>query len=231
MRDILRIARLQAAILRRSPSVLGTHLLALLTLLCLSAVRIAEDEADANALVIVLLLMAAAGAPMSVAAHALVAERFRGTLEALLLLPVRRSVLLAGKGVVVLAIAGAEIVCVMAFFAALGALAPTPQLLSALTSPEVLLVCFVGAPQLALLLTLIVITISGRARDAQSAANLAILLSVPVVAVFLGLWFGALAVGPQLIVVAIAGSTLLCAIAARTAAAWLTDDRLLSRRG
>jgi ABC-type Na+ efflux pump permease subunit len=231
MRDILRIARLQATILRRNPSVLATHLLGLLTLLCLSAVRIADHEADTRALLTLLLLMAAAGAPMSVAAHALVAERFRGTLEALLLLPVRRSVLLAGKGMVVLAIAGAEIVCVPVFFGTLGYLAPSPALLSALTSAEILLVLFVGAPQLALLLTLIVITISGRARDAQSAANMALLLSVPVVAIFVGLWFGTLLVGPQMIVVAVAAATLLCAIAARTAAAWLTDDRLLSRRG
>ena len=231
MRQIFRIARLDASLLRRNVSVMATHLVALSTILMMSATRIREEPHEAAALITLLLLGAAAGAPLSVGVHTLIGERFRGTLEPLLLLPIRRSTLLAGKSALVLLIAVVEIGVVALFFLVLGHVTSNAAVLAALTSRQTQLVMLIGAPQLALMLTLVVITISGRARDAQAASNLAILTGAPVAAVVLGLWFGALAMGPRLAVIGIAAGTFLCAVAARTAVACLTDDRLLARRG
>lgn len=227
---VWRIVRWQLVVLRRSPSRLASHLLGLVCLMGLSFARIDEAEQLAPALTLTLLFVAASGAPLTIGAHALVAERFGGTLEPLLLLPVSRSALIAGKMLGILAVALVELVAVWALSLAVAVLQGPAALRMALLSPELLLVLTVAAPELALLLTILVIVVSGRARDPQNAASLSLVAAAPLAGGVLLLWFAGYALGWTVLVAASAILAVVCAVAFRMSVVLLTDDALVSKR-
>jgi len=227
---VWRIARWQLAILRRNPSRLASHLFGLIGLLGLSLVRIDEAEHLAPMLALVLLFVAASGAPLTIGAHALVTERFAGTLEPLLLLPVRKSALIGGRVLGVVAVAIIELVAVWTLLFTVAVLYGPAALRAALLSPELLLVLTAAAPELALLLTILVLVVSGRARDPQNAASLSLIAGVPVAGGVLLLWFAGYALGWAALVAASAILAVVCAAAFRVSVALLTNDALVSKR-
>jgi ABC-type Na+ efflux pump permease subunit len=229
MNGVLQIAALELRVLRRNYKVLCTHLvgLGIILLLLVPQVR-TRPAADLPGMLAVILLMAAGGAPLSVGVHALIAEKDRGTLEAMLLLPIRKISLILGKALVTLAMSMVEMLIVAGALAV--AARSVPALLSAMASPLVLMVMLAIAPLLALLLTIVAITVSGTSADAQTASNVTVVVGAPIFVIAIGLWFGFVSLHPRLLgmlVVVLAAS---CAVALRVSAAWLTDERLVERR-
>lgn len=226
---LLRVARLQWQGIRRNRVLLVTHAMALFTLLVLTLNRIILTGSEgAGGLAGGLLLIAVCGTPVSVGAHVLVHERSRGTLEALLLLPISKVDLLTGKALAIYGIALVETAVVgVALLLALWLL---PGLSAALWSWPVaaglvLLILLLGC-----LLTAVVMVASGRTTDPQTASSMALLVSGPMMAAVIGLWFGLLLLRPALLVLLVLGTTLLLFVTLRAALALLTDEALVARR-
>jgi len=226
---LLRVARLQWQSIRRNRALLLTHALTLFTLLTLTLNRIVQAEGEgAGGLAGGLLLLAVCGTPVSVGAHVLVHERGRGTLEALLLLPISKASLLTGKALAIYGLALIETAVVAV--ALLLTLSVLPGQSAALWSWPVAIGLLLLVPLLGCLLTVIVMVASGRTSDPQTASSMALLASGPVMAAIIGLWVGLLQLRPALLVLLVMGTALLLTVALRVALAALTDEALVARR-
>ena len=231
MQITLRIARFQWRVLRGNAKALLTHALSLTILVAMTLVQLkGTGSEEAAGMAAGILLLTACAAPMALGVHVLVSERARGTMEALVLLPISKLALVAGKGLMIQAIALAEIAGVAVVLAAAARAEGNAGLAAAMASPVLWVVLCALAPLLSLLLTLTAIVVSGRAEDAQTASNQSFIVALPVI-VFLGtLWFGALTLRPSLIAVALMVTLVLCAVALRASVAWLSDETLAARR-
>lgn len=226
---LLRVARLQWQSLRRNRALLLIHFLTLSTLLMLTLNRILQTEGEgAGGLAGGLLLLAVCGTPVSVGAHVLVHERGRGTLEALLLLPISKAHLLTGKALAICGLALIETAVVA--LALLLTLSLLPGQSAALWSWPVGLALLLLVPLLGCLLTVIVMVASGRTSDPQTASSMALLTSGPLMAAVIGLWVGLFQLRPALLVLLVIGAALLLTVALRMALAMLTDEALVARR-
>jgi ABC-type Na+ efflux pump permease subunit len=228
---VMRIAAFHWRVLRRNAKLLVTHLLSLSILVLIAIMHVKGLGADeAVGVVTGVLLLAACAAPMGMGVHVLVSERVRGTMEAMLLLPVSKIALLSGKSLVVYAIALIEIAGVALVLGLAARAEGNEGLAAALASPLVWVVLLAMAPLLSALLTLMAVIISGRAEDAQTASNQSVVVALPIMILLGSLWFGALALRPTLVAVVLLVTVLLCGVALRSAAAWLDDETLASRR-
>jgi ABC-2 type transport system permease protein len=121
--------------------------------------------------------------PAALAAYSVVGERLQGTLEPVLSTPVRREELLLGKALAAFVPAVAVAYAVFALFVAIVELFAHPDVASALIKTPDLLAQLVFTPLLAALSIWIGIAVSARSSDPRTSGQLAILVSLPTVAV------------------------------------------------
>jgi ABC-type transport system involved in multi-copper enzyme maturation permease subunit len=121
--------------------------------------------------------------PATLAAYAVVGERHQGTLEPVLSTPIRREELLLGKALAVLLPSVAIAYLVFAVFIALVALTAHSDVASALIRGPDVLAQIVFTPLLTMWSIWIGIAISTRASETRVAQQLAVLASLPTIAV------------------------------------------------
>lgn len=121
--------------------------------------------------------------PATLAAYAIVGERQQGTLEPVLSTPIRREELLLGKALAVLIPSVAIAYLVFAVFIALVALFAHSDVASALIRGSDVLAQVIFTPLLATWSIWIGIAISTRASETRVAQQLAVLASLPTIAV------------------------------------------------
>jgi ABC-type transport system involved in multi-copper enzyme maturation permease subunit len=121
--------------------------------------------------------------PAALASYAIVGERLQGTLEPLLTTPIRREEVLLGKALAAFVPALAVSYGVFALFVAVVELFAEPGIASGLMQGPDLLAQVLFTPLLAAWSIWIGIAVSARCRDPRTAGQLAILVSLPSVAV------------------------------------------------
>jgi ABC-type transport system involved in multi-copper enzyme maturation permease subunit len=121
--------------------------------------------------------------PAALASYAIVGERLQGTLEPLLTTPIRREEVLLGKALAAFVPALAVSYGVFALFVAVVELFAQPRIASGLMRGPDLLAQVLFTPLLAAWSIWIGIAVSARCRDPRTAGQLAILVSLPSVAV------------------------------------------------
>lgn len=121
--------------------------------------------------------------PAAVAAYSVVGERLQGTLEPVLSTPVRRDELLLGKALAAFVPSVAVAYAVFALFLVLVELFARAAVASALIRGPELLAQVVFTPLLATWSIWVGIAVSARSSDPRIAGQLALLLSLPTVAV------------------------------------------------
>lgn len=121
--------------------------------------------------------------PATLAAYAIVGERLQGTLEPVLSTPIRARELLLGKALAAFVPAIVVAYGVFGLYIALVELFAQRAVVSALIQGSDVVAQLVFTPLLAALSIWIGLTVSARARDPRTAAQLSILVSLPTVAV------------------------------------------------
>jgi ABC-2 type transport system permease protein len=168
--------------------------------------------------------------PAALAAYSVVGERLQGTLEPLLSTPVRREELLAGKALAAFVPSVVVAYGVFALFVIVVELFAHPGVAGALIRGPDLLAQLVFTPLLATWSIWVGIAISTRAGDPRTASQLAILASLPTVAVTSLIAFNV--IHPTLAVALAFGAVLLVLIrlGGRFASALFDRERLITRR-
>ena len=121
--------------------------------------------------------------PAALAAYAVVGERLQGTLEPILATPVRREELLMGKALAAFVPAVVVSYFVFGVFIAIVELFAAAPVASALLQGPELLCQLIFTPLLAVWSIWVGMAISARSRDPRTAGQLAVLVSLPTVAV------------------------------------------------
>ncbi|MCK2215240.1 ABC transporter permease subunit [Actinomadura sp. ATCC 31491] len=169
--------------------------------------------------------------PAAPAAYAVVGERLQGTLEPVLTTPISRAELLLGKALAALVPSLGVAYGVFALFLAATELFAHPAVAAAFVSGPGLLAQLLFTPPLALSSIWIGITVSARARDPRVAGQVAVLLSLPGVAVTTLVAYRVIPATPPTALVAAAALLLFCVLGWRTAAAAVGRERLLAGAG
>jgi ABC-type Na+ efflux pump permease subunit len=177
-----------------------------------------------------LLFVAAVGVPASVGVHAFVGEKERGTMEALLLLPISMRALIGGKWLATLAVALIELGVVYLGGVAAAKLYARPDQYHFVVNTATQFVAAVIAPLSAALFALVAIIVSGKSSNTQSALSVTAFVAAPILLVLLGVLLGLLAV-TRWSVLAASGALLVAdLIAYRVALSALTPETLIRRR-
>lgn len=166
--------------------------------------------------------------PATLASYSVVGERLQATLEPVLTTPVRRQELLLGKALAAFVPAVAVAYTVFALFVAVVELFAAPGVAPALIRGPDLLAQLVFTPLLATWSIWVGIAISARCSDPRTAGQLAILASLPTVAVTSLIAFNVI---PATLSVALAsGAALLILIrlGGRFASALFDRERLIT---
>jgi ABC-type transport system involved in multi-copper enzyme maturation permease subunit len=166
--------------------------------------------------------------PATLASYSVVGERLQATLEPVLTTPVRRQELLLGKALAAFVPAVAVAYTVFALFVAVVELFAAPGVAPALIRGPDLLAQVVFTPLLATWSIWVGIAISARCSDPRTAGQLAILASLPTVAVTSLIAFNVI---PATVSVALAsGAALLILIrlGGRFASALFDRERLIT---
>jgi ABC-2 type transport system permease protein len=166
--------------------------------------------------------------PATLASYSVVGERLQATLEPVLTTPVRRQELLLGKALAAFGPAVAVAYTVFALFVAVVELFAAPGVAPALIRGPDLLAQLVFTPLLATWSIWVGIAISARCSDPRTAGQLAILASLPTVAVTSLIAFNVI---PATLSVALAsGAALLILIrlGGRFASALFDRERLIT---
>jgi len=166
--------------------------------------------------------------PATLASYSVVGERLQATLEPVLTTPVRRQELLLGKALAAFVPAVAVAYTIFALFVAVVELFAAPGVAPALIRGPDLLAQLVFTPLLATWSIWVGIAISARCSDPRTAGQLAILASLPTVAVTSLIAFNVI---PATLSVALAsGAALLILIrlGGRFASALFDRDRLIT---
>lgn len=121
--------------------------------------------------------------PAALASYAVVGERLQGTLEPVLSTPVQRQELLLGKALAAFIPTVGVAYAVFAVYIAVVELFARPTVATALVRGPDLLAQLIFTPLLATWSIWVGIAVSARSRDPRTAGQLAILLSLPTVAV------------------------------------------------
>ncbi|UYN90757.1 MAG: ABC transporter permease subunit [Anaerolineales bacterium] len=154
---------------------------------------------------LVLFLLMPAIIPITIASYSIVGEKTTRTLEPLLATPITTGELLAGKAfAAALPALLASLGSFTIFAIGTGILAGS-EVAARLLSPLWLLGIFVVGPLLSVTGVSLAIMISSRVNDPRAAEQLAALLILPVMALFLGQMFGAVTLN-QTLLLSIAGA-------------------------
>lgn len=141
--------------------------------------------------------------PSIIAAHSVVGEKTRRTLEPLLATPIRTHELLLAKSIA--AIIPAIVItwfCGGLFALCVHAYAVSPAARDAILGPGWLLMILLCAPLMSLLSTSASVLISARVNDPRTAQQLSAVVAVPVMLLFFLQLLGTLVVSPSLVLVA-----------------------------
>jgi ABC-2 type transport system permease protein len=168
--------------------------------------------------------------PAALAAYAVVGERLQGTLEPVLSTPVTSRELLLGKALAAFVPAVVVAYAVFAVFVAVVELFARPDVASALIRGPDLLAQLVFTPLLATWSIWVGIAISARSSDPRSAGQLAILASLPTVAVTSLIAFEVIPPTPQVAVLFGALLIVLIRLGWRFATALFDRERLITNR-
>jgi len=166
--------------------------------------------------------------PVTLAAYSIVGERLQGTLEPVLGTPISGAELLLGKALAAFIPSVCVAYSVFALFAAAVELFARPGVASALIQGPELLAQILFTPPLAAWSIWVGIAVSARSSDPRNAAQVALLLSLPTVAVTTLVAFDVI---PATLGVAVGLGTallLLVAFGWRVASAILDRERLIA---
>jgi ABC-2 type transport system permease protein len=166
--------------------------------------------------------------PVTLAAYSIVGERLQGTLEPVLGTPISGEELLLGKALAAFIPSVCVAYSVFALFAAAVELFARPGVASALIQGPELLAQILFTPPLAAWSVWVGIAVSARSSDPRNAAQVALLLSLPTVAVTTLVAFDVI---PATLGVAVGLGTallLLVAFGWRVASAILDRERLIA---
>jgi ABC-type transport system involved in multi-copper enzyme maturation permease subunit len=130
-------------------------------------------------------LAAAAVLPAVVGGYAIIGEREQGTLEPLLGTPVRTEELMLGKALAIFVAAASWSYLIFGLLDACVWLFKPAVVSSVALRPSILLTQLLFTPLLVVMATWISMIISARTRDSRVAGQLAILASLPVIAVLI----------------------------------------------
>jgi ABC-2 type transport system permease protein len=169
--------------------------------------------------------------PAALASYAVVGERLQGTLEPILTTPISREELLLGKTLSAFLPSVIVAYSVFGIYIALVELFAHAGVASALIHGSDVLAQLVFTPLLALWSTWVGIAISTRSGDPRSAGQLAILATLPTVAVTSLIAFNVIAPSIRVALVFGVGLLVLIRLAGRFAAALFDRERLVSRVG
>lgn len=154
----------------------------------------------------VLFLMLPAIIPITIAAYSIVGEKTAHTLEPLLAAPITTAQLLAGKALAAAIPAFlASLAGFLIFAGGTALLAISPAVALRLFSPLWLLGIFVVGPLVSLTGVNVAVMISSRVNDPRAAEQLAALIILPVMAIFMGQLFGAVIVNQGFLLIIAAG--------------------------
>jgi ABC-type transport system involved in multi-copper enzyme maturation permease subunit len=127
-------------------------------------------------------LAVAAVLPSIIGGYSIVGEREQGTLEPLLGTPIRTEELILGKALTIVVAAGAWSYLIFGVLDAAVWLFRPAAVSSVELRPSILLTQLISTPLLVILSTWISMLISARARDSRVAGQLALVVSLPVIA-------------------------------------------------
>ena len=157
----------------------------------------------------VLFLMMPAVIPVTIASYSIVGEKNTHTLEPLLATPITTGQLLAGKALAAAIPAIiASLVSFVIFATGTYLLAASPAVAFQLFSPLWLIGIFVVGPLLSLAGVSLAVMISSRVNEPRAAEQLAVLIILPVMAIFIGQLMGAVIVN-QTFLLLLAGALVL----------------------
>jgi ABC-2 type transport system permease protein len=161
----------------------------------------------------VLFLMMPAIIPITIAAYGIVGEKTAHTLEPLLATPISTAQLLAGKALAAAIPAFvASLAAFLIFATGTALMAASPAVALRLFSPLWLLGIFIVGPLLSIAGVSLAVMISSRVNDPRVAEQLAALIVLPVVALFMSQLLGAVIINQSFMLV-IAGGLLVLDIA------------------
>ncbi len=166
--------------------------------------------------------------PATLAAYSVVGERLQGTLEPVLATPVTREELVLGKALAAFVPSLAVSYAVYALFIGLVELFAHPGVAAALIQGPDLLAQLLFTPLLAAVSIWIGIGVSARCSDPRTAAQLAILLSLPSVAVTSLIAFNVIPATLPLALAFGAGLLILVSVGWRVASAIFDRERLIT---
>jgi ABC-2 type transport system permease protein len=177
-----------------------------------------------------LFLMMPAIIPVTIASYSIVGEKNTRTLEPLLATPITTGQLLAGKALsAVIPAVIASLLSFLIFIGGTALLAASPAVALQLFSPLWLLAIFVVGPLLSLAGVSLAVMISSRVNDPRAAEQLAVLIILPVVALFLGQLAGLLVVNQGLVLIIAASLVLVDAVLLFFATKLFQRESILTR--
>jgi ABC-2 type transport system permease protein len=142
---------------------------------------------------------------IAVAAHAIIGEKIARTLEPLLATPLSTAELLVAKTVTPFALAMAITVITMSVFV-LGVLAFTePGVAASVVGMRFAVLFLLISPLLAVMAMLLAVIISSRVSDPRSAQQIAVLVILPITAIFVSQLVGQFVIGAGAILLAAVG--------------------------
>lgn len=166
--------------------------------------------------------------PATLAAYSVVGERLQGTLEPVLATPIRREELLLGKALAAFVPSLAVSYGVFALFVGVVELFALPSVATALIQGPDLLAQLLFTPLLAAVSIWIGIAVSARSRDPRTAAQLALLVSLPSVAVTTLIAFNLIPASLPVVIAFGAGLLVLVRLGWRVASAIFDRERLIT---
>src|SRR3990170_5153359 len=157
----------------------------------------------------VLFLMMPAIIPVTIASYSIVGEKNTRTLEPLLATPITTGELLAGKALAAaIPAVVASLISFLLFASGTALLAASPAVALQLFSPLWMIGIFVVGPLLSLAGVSLAVMISSRVNDPRAAEQLAVLVILPVMAIFIGQLAGAVIIN-QTFLLLVAGELIL----------------------
>lgn len=166
--------------------------------------------------------------PATLAAYAVVGERMQGTLEPVLSTPISGRELLLGKALAAFLPTVVVSYTVFALYVAVVELFARPAVTGALIRSPDLLAQLLFTPLLAIWSIWIGIAVSARSSDPRNAGQLAILLSLPTVAVTSLIAFDVIPASPKVAFAFGIGLLLLIRLGGRLASALFDRERLIT---
>jgi ABC-2 type transport system permease protein len=166
--------------------------------------------------------------PAALSSYAVVGERLQGTLEPVLSTPVRREELLWGKALAAFVPSVVVSYAVFALFVTVVELFAAPGVAPALIRGPDLLAQLVFTPLLATWSIWVGIALSTRSSDPRAAGQLAILASLPTVAVTTLVAFNVIPASPRVAFVLAVALVVLVRVGQRFASALFDRERLIT---